>query len=116
VHIGTNSKRELPCPSVFSAGATTQSHHLFTRRHVVKGGAAAIAAMTAAPSPAQVSPLDDHPPTVIGVVFEDLSGTAMRQPGDPGIPGVLVSNGRDVVRPIATADTHCRWLTKRSYL
>jgi hypothetical protein len=71
---------------------------LFTRRHVVKGGAAAIAAATGVPSTAQVSPLDDHPPTVTGVVFEDLSGTGIRQPGDPGIVGVLVSNGRDVVR------------------
>jgi hypothetical protein len=65
---------------------------------VVKGGAAAIAAATAVSSNAQVSPLDDHPPAVTGVVFEDRSGTGIRQPGDPGIAGVLVSNGREVVR------------------
>jgi hypothetical protein len=33
-----------------------------------------------------------------GVVFEDRSGTGEREPGDPGIPGVLVSNGREVVK------------------
>jgi hypothetical protein len=36
--------------------------------------------------------------TATGVVFEDRSGTGRRQPGDPGIAGVLVSNGRDVVK------------------
>jgi hypothetical protein len=34
---------------------------------------------------------------VTGVVFEDLSGVGVRQAGDPGLAGVLVSNGRDVV-------------------
>lgn len=33
-----------------------------------------------------------------GIVFEDRSGTGRRQPGDPGIAGVLVSNGREVVQ------------------
>ena len=33
-----------------------------------------------------------------GIVFEDRSGTGLRQPGDPGIPGVLVSNGREVAK------------------
>jgi hypothetical protein len=39
---------------------------------------------------------DDQSAT--GVVFEDRSGTGRRRPGDPGIAGVLVSNGRDVVK------------------
>jgi len=69
---------------------------MFTRRHVVKGGAAAIAAAT---SPAaRTCPVTDHQPTVTGIVFEDLSGAGMRGPGGPGIADVLVSNGRDVVR------------------
>lgn len=36
--------------------------------------------------------------TVAGLVFEDLNGDGRRQPGEAGIPGVLVSNGLDVVR------------------
>ncbi len=35
---------------------------------------------------------------VRGVVFEDLNRDGVRQPGEPGVPGVLVSNGREVVR------------------
>jgi hypothetical protein len=35
---------------------------------------------------------------VRGIVFEDRSGTGLRQPSDPGIAGVLVSNGREVVK------------------
>ena len=35
---------------------------------------------------------------VKGAVFESRSGTRERQAGDPGIGGVLVSNGREVVR------------------
>lgn len=33
-----------------------------------------------------------------GVVFEDRGATGVRQPGDPGVPGVLVSNGRDITK------------------
>ncbi len=36
--------------------------------------------------------------TVSGVVYEDRSGAGRRQGGDPGLAGVLVSNGREVVR------------------
>lgn len=36
--------------------------------------------------------------TATGIVFEDRSGTGRRQADDPGVPGALVSNGRDVVR------------------
>jgi len=75
-----------------------QGHGLLTRRQVVKGGAAAIATASAAPSTAQATAVDGRQSIVTGVVFEDLSGTGMRQPDDPGIAGVLVSNGRDVVR------------------
>lgn len=35
---------------------------------------------------------------VSGIVFEDRSGTGRRQPDDPGIADVLVSNGREVTR------------------
>jgi hypothetical protein len=76
------------------------SEFLLTRRHLVKGGAAAIALSTATPSTTPAFPVDGGQPSrmVTGVVFEDLSGAGARRPGDPGIAGVLVSNGRDVVR------------------
>ncbi|MEX2527065.1 MAG: calcineurin-like phosphoesterase C-terminal domain-containing protein [Gemmatimonadota bacterium] len=36
--------------------------------------------------------------TVSGVVFEDTNGNRLRDPGEAGIPGVLVSNQRQVTR------------------
>jgi len=69
--------------------------HDITRRDVMKGGAATAAALATSvplrPSLAQGA-------SVTGVVFEDRSGTSRRQPGDPGIAGVRVSNGREVVK------------------
>src|SRR5262249_34655687 len=62
------------------------------------GGAAAITLATAASSGGQAFAVDGHSQTVTGVVFEDRSGTGARQLGDPGIAGVLVSNGREVAR------------------
>ncbi|MGH6840548.1 MAG: hypothetical protein ACREDV_00400, partial [Methylocella sp.] len=35
---------------------------------------------------------------VTGTVFESRSGALERRDGDPGIGGVLVSNGREIVR------------------
>jgi len=37
-------------------------------------------------------------PTARGTVFEDLNGNGRLDPGEPGIAGVLVSNGEDVVK------------------
>jgi 3',5'-cyclic AMP phosphodiesterase CpdA len=64
-----------------------------SRRDVVKGSAAAAlaAAVPIGGAAAQV-------PTVSGVVYENRSGGTRRQASDPGIAGVLVSNGRDVVK------------------
>jgi hypothetical protein len=69
-----------------------------TRRDVVRGGGAAFTLATAASSlgPAFAAGAGDL--TATGVVFEDRTGAGRRQPGDPGIAGVLVSNGRDVLR------------------
>ena len=36
--------------------------------------------------------------TITGVVFEDVNGNGRHEPGEDGVPGVLVSNGLDVVR------------------
>ncbi len=37
-------------------------------------------------------------PTVRGVVFDDRNTNAVRDANEPGLPGVCVSNGRDVVK------------------
>ena len=66
-----------------------------TRRDVVRGGSAALTlATTTLPAFARV----DHAAIATGVVFEDRSGGGRRQAADRGIAGVLVSNGREVVR------------------
>ena len=70
---------------------------LVTRRDVVRCGGAAITLATATSSIGQAFAMNDGQ-SATGVVFEDRSGSGRRQPGDPGIAGVLVSNGRDVVR------------------
>ena len=70
-----------------------------TRRAAVSG-LGAMAATLAAPALAR-STAPDRPEgslTATGFVFEDRSGAGRRQIGDPGLPGVAVSNGRDVVR------------------
>ena len=67
-----------------------------SRRAVLKAGAAtalanALAFNCANPSAAASSVLS-------GTVYENRSGSPKRQPSDPGISGVLVSNGCDVVK------------------
>jgi hypothetical protein len=70
-----------------------------SRRDVMRYGAAAALAATATPvGTAGRAFAADHPGTVSGTVYENRSGVARRQPGDPGVPNVLVSNGRDVVK------------------
>jgi hypothetical protein len=69
---------------------------LVTRRDVVRGGAA-ITLATATSSIGQAFAMNEDQ-SATGVVFEDCSGTGRRQSGDPGIAGVLVSNGREVVK------------------
>ncbi len=40
----------------------------------------------------------DTPPTARGVVFEDLNDNQGRDPGEPGIEGIGVSNGAEIVK------------------
>src|SRR4051812_24077098 len=68
-------------------------YDMLTRRDVVKAGAATAAALSISAVAAQA-----QGGTVSGVVFEDRSGSGRRQSGDPGVAGVMVSNGRDVVK------------------
>ena len=70
-----------------------------TRRDVmVAAGASALALPTGAG-------LTQEPATASGVVFHDRSGSGLRRTGDPGVGGVMVSNGRDVV----LTDADGRW-------
>ena len=66
-----------------------------SRRDVMHYGAAAAVAGAFAPVDRLFAA---DAATVSGVVYENRSGGVRRQPGDPGIAGVLVSNGRDVVK------------------
>ncbi len=74
-----------------------------TRRDLMTAAAALAAAVPARRLTAQTHPVP--PPeaktrrdTVNGVVFESRTGAVARQAGDPGLAGVLVSNGREAVR------------------
>jgi 3',5'-cyclic AMP phosphodiesterase CpdA len=61
----------------------------FTRREALTLAAGAVAATLAAPARAEDA-------QVTGIVFENKDGSAKPGPGNPGLPDVLVSNGRDV--------------------
>jgi C terminal of Calcineurin-like phosphoesterase/N terminal of Calcineurin-like phosphoesterase len=65
-----------------------------TRREVLIGGASglALAAVDASGALAQDSPTS----RVSGFVFEDRDGSGMASAANPGLAGVLVSNGRDI--------------------
>jgi C terminal of Calcineurin-like phosphoesterase/N terminal of Calcineurin-like phosphoesterase/Calcineurin-like phosphoesterase len=67
-----------------------------SRREVVKGAAASVVA--AAVTPASRVFAAAGADTVSGTVYQSRSGGSQRQSGDPGIAGVLVSNGREVVK------------------
>jgi hypothetical protein len=73
-----------------------EKHRRITRRDLVAGGSAALTLASAPVRPAFA--FESHRETATGVVFEDRSGSGQRQAGDPGIAGVLVSNGREVVK------------------
>ncbi|HEU4497708.1 MAG TPA: hypothetical protein VFR60_00080, partial [Sphingomicrobium sp.] len=71
--------------------------HALTRRQTILGGTAAAAACLLSRAAGDRAQAASGCEFATGFVFEDRSGTACRHPGDPGIPGVMVSNGRDVV-------------------
>jgi C terminal of Calcineurin-like phosphoesterase/N terminal of Calcineurin-like phosphoesterase len=62
-----------------------------TRREVLVGAAGGLALAAIDPGPALAQGA-----TVSGVVFENRDGSGAARPANPGLPGVLVSNGRDV--------------------
>ncbi len=62
-----------------------------TRRDVLIGAAGGLALAAVDPRAAMA-----EGPTVSGMVFENRDGSGVAGPANPGLPGVLVSNGRDV--------------------
>lgn len=70
-----------------------------TRRELIAAGAASALALTAGVGSAE------RPTVAGGVVFDDRGATGRRRLSDPGISGVMVSNGRDVV----LTDADGRW-------
>jgi 3',5'-cyclic AMP phosphodiesterase CpdA len=81
-----------------SGGVAVEKKGAVTRRDVVRGGGAALTLATTTLPVAPAFARAEHAAIATGVVFEDRSGGGRRQAGDPGIPGVLVSNGHDVAR------------------
>ena len=61
-----------------------------SRREIIAAGAASVLTLSGGLGVAA-------PVVAAGTVFHDRRGTGTRMPGDPGIAGVMVSNGRDVV-------------------
>jgi len=57
---------------------------------------ATVLATTQADETAQAA--TDEPQLARGFVFEDTNGNGRRDEGEPGLPGMRVSNGRDIVR------------------
>src|SRR5262245_38872330 len=70
-----------------------------TRREILAAVGASTLALTTGVGFAK------RPTIASGYVFHDRHGTGRRSAGDPGIPGVMVSNGRDV----GATDSEGRW-------
>src|SRR5262245_13345521 len=70
-----------------------------TRREMLAAGGASALALGAGLG------VPEHSTLASGVVFEDRRGDGQRRPGDRGVRGVMVSNGRDVV----LTDADGRW-------
>jgi hypothetical protein len=57
--------------------------------------AALVVALSLGPAAAQPG---RQPASAVGTVFNDANANGVRDPGEKGLPGVRISNGRDVVR------------------
>jgi len=87
----------------FGDGLPSDEPKLSRREVVAYGAAAALSTvLSASPTAAETAPAAVRPVTAIrmvsGTVYENRSGGGRRAASDPGIPGVLVSNGRDVTK------------------
>ncbi len=68
-----------------------ENEFVVTRRDVLIGTAGGLALAAVDPMAALAQGA-----TVTGIVFEDRDGSGSSGPANPGLPGVIVSNGRDV--------------------
>lgn len=57
-----------------------------------------IVALAGLPTPTPVPAPDRTPEIARGVVYEDRDADGRRDAGEPGLPGVLVSNGREIAQ------------------
>jgi hypothetical protein len=81
-------------------GMTHDTDAGLSRRDLLKSAAlGGVGVVLAGSDASAAAPIDvPRPPsTVTGIVFEDRDGSGQRQADSPGVPNVLVSNGRDVV-------------------
>ena len=83
--------------------------HALSRRQAITAGAVAGLAGIAGSAFAQPAFAQPAAPqaavTARGTVFQDTDGSFLRGPASHGVPGVMVSNGHDVV----LTDTEGRW-------
>ena len=76
----------------FGGASMAGQRHGVTRREVLIGAAGGLALAAVDPPARRMA----QGATVSGLVFEDRDGSGVAGPANPGLPGVLVSNGRDV--------------------
>ncbi|MBV9653539.1 MAG: calcineurin-like phosphoesterase C-terminal domain-containing protein [Acetobacteraceae bacterium] len=68
-----------------------------TRREVMAVSAAAIGIASVASAQTGPNEVQEAGPVASGTVFEDTDGSGQHSPASKGLPGIMVSNGRDVV-------------------
>ena len=76
--------------------------HLLTRRELLGSAVAAGVGLVLLPPLTAWAAPSATVEMATGMVFEDLAGDGVRGPGARGVSGVLVSNGREIVRTDAT--------------
>ena len=81
---------------IYVDGKSSDQTRAPSRRNVVKGSVAAAISATFFPVGSALATASSG--SVSGTVYENRSGSVRRQASDPGIAGVLVSNGLEVVR------------------
>ena len=86
------------------ASAPTPRFDVERRAFLKTAGGSLAAGLLSGPLTAVLG--QSHPPArettlACGVVFHDTDGSGKRTPGKPGVAGVLVSNGREIVRTAA---------------
>ncbi len=97
---GEDGRQTSAATTPASTGSLEPSHKMgLSRRQMMFGAGGAAAAFGLLPAWSRA------PELASGYVFHDRSGSGQRRFSDPGIAGVLVSNGRDVVR----TDEDGRW-------